>query len=529
MNKDPKRNLSLRWAWIAIIIVVLFAATVRFRLLETPLERDEGEYAYAGQLMLQGIPPYKEAYNMKMPGIYAVYALIMALFGQTHTAIHMGLLIINTATIILLFLLGKKLFNPLIGVLSGAFFALLTLVKNFQGIFANSEHFALLPVLSGALLLIYAADKRRLRCLFWSGFLFGIGFIIKQHAAAFILFAFTYIIINEFKQQQVYSRRPLKNGIIFAFGAASPFILTCLILLQAGVFKRFWFWTFNYAFQYISLVPFYHGLNLLNLQVNELMISAGPIMLFSVAGILGLVLDKRIRQNNLFVGSFFIFSFLSICPGLYFRPHYFTLLFPALAILSAVGIHFVCRFRKVIVIYLAIAVLSFQVYQGRSLLFKTSPNMVAREIYSPNPFPESLEIAKYINARSSKDDYILVLGSEPQIYFYSGRRAATGYIYVYPLMERHRYALQMQKEMVEEIESRDPKFIIFVKNRYSWMVRSHSELSIFGWIDEYLKGYERVGIVDIISLESSLYLWDKESIGYVPRSESWVSIYKRKS
>ena len=32
---------------------------IRIRLLGIPLERDEGEYAYAGQLILQGVPPYK--------------------------------------------------------------------------------------------------------------------------------------------------------------------------------------------------------------------------------------------------------------------------------------------------------------------------------------------------------------------------------------------------------------------------------------------------------------------------------------
>ena len=41
---------------------------IRIRFLAIPLERDEGEYAYAGQLMLQGIPPYRLAYNMKFPG-----------------------------------------------------------------------------------------------------------------------------------------------------------------------------------------------------------------------------------------------------------------------------------------------------------------------------------------------------------------------------------------------------------------------------------------------------------------------------
>jgi len=50
--------------------------------LGTPLADDylaamnvAGEYAYAGQLILQGVPPYKEAYNMKLPGTYAAYAV----------------------------------------------------------------------------------------------------------------------------------------------------------------------------------------------------------------------------------------------------------------------------------------------------------------------------------------------------------------------------------------------------------------------------------------------------------------------
>ena len=53
--------------FFAVIVFDLVIA-IRIRLLGIPLERDEGEYAYAGQLMLQGIPPYKLAYNMKFPG-----------------------------------------------------------------------------------------------------------------------------------------------------------------------------------------------------------------------------------------------------------------------------------------------------------------------------------------------------------------------------------------------------------------------------------------------------------------------------
>ena len=47
------------WALVSLLAVVALVLVVRLRLLETPLERDEGEYAYLGQLMLDGVPPYQ--------------------------------------------------------------------------------------------------------------------------------------------------------------------------------------------------------------------------------------------------------------------------------------------------------------------------------------------------------------------------------------------------------------------------------------------------------------------------------------
>src|SRR5688572_22922280 len=82
-------------AWLYLGLILLLTFAVRVRLREMPLERDEGEYAYAGQLMLQGVPPYKLSYNMKLPGTYAAYALITAVFGQSASAIRLGLALIN--------------------------------------------------------------------------------------------------------------------------------------------------------------------------------------------------------------------------------------------------------------------------------------------------------------------------------------------------------------------------------------------------------------------------------------------------
>src|SRR5436190_10198856 len=76
-------DVSRRAASLLLLVVLIATAALRYRLLGVPLERDEGEYAYVGWLMLQGVPPYAEAYTMKLPGIHAAYAGILALFGHS--------------------------------------------------------------------------------------------------------------------------------------------------------------------------------------------------------------------------------------------------------------------------------------------------------------------------------------------------------------------------------------------------------------------------------------------------------------
>jgi hypothetical protein len=137
------------WAWLLVGVVLLFVAAVRVRLRDMPLERDEGEYAYAGQLMLQGVPPYKEAYNMKLPGTYAAYAVIMAVFGQTPAGIHLGLLLVNAASIVLVFLLGRKLVDEAAGVVAAVCFALMALSPSVLGLAGHATHFVTLFALAG--------------------------------------------------------------------------------------------------------------------------------------------------------------------------------------------------------------------------------------------------------------------------------------------------------------------------------------------------------------------------------------------
>ncbi len=118
-NTRFERNLALA----CLAVVVLVTLCIRLRLLGVPFERDEGEYAYFGQLILRGIAPFKLAYNMKLPGTGIFYAAAMAVFGQTIEGARVGLLVANSLTIILLFCLGMKLLGQIGGLASSIAYA----------------------------------------------------------------------------------------------------------------------------------------------------------------------------------------------------------------------------------------------------------------------------------------------------------------------------------------------------------------------------------------------------------------------
>jgi hypothetical protein len=527
------------WVWAALLTIILSTAAIRVRLLEVPLERDEGEYAYAGQLILQGVPPYAQVYNMKMPGIYAVYALILSVFGQTPTGIHLGLLVINAATVFLLFLLVKELFDQVTGVVAATAFALLSLGQSVQGIFANAEHFVILPALGGILLLLRAVDYQRWFSLLAGAVLLGLAFLIKQHGVAFVAFAGLYLLFTEICRRPFNWKLFAAKGVLFLVGVLLPFAVTCLVLWRYGVFEKFWFWTFTYAREYVSRLPVLVGLNRLKMKIAWIAGSAILVWILAGIGLTSLWWNKNTHQHSLFVVGFLLFSFLAICPGFYFRPHYFILLLPAVALLVGIGASSVQKLfargrspllTRAIPITLAIVVLFHTVYQQWDFFFVMSSTEASRMTYGSNPFPESLEVARFIKENSTKDDHIAVIGSEPQIYFYSNRRSATGYIYTYALMEKHSYALSMQEEMIREIESARPKFLVFVNVSTSWLIRPDSEKMIFKWFEQYQEKYFRqVGVIDIISAERTIYHWEEKVLGYTPESKHWLLVFRRKS
>jgi hypothetical protein len=541
-------DLSLTRNWVsgtdrvlpglnAIMLAVLIIVTLaRIRLLDVPLERDEGEFSYIGQLLLKGIPPYSNAYTMKLPGVSAAYALFMTLFGQTPFGVHLGLLVVNLISAGMVWLLARRLLGVQIAAAATAIYALLSVSQGVLGIFAHATHFVILFALAGFLLLRRHLDDRRMWALALSGVCFGFAVIMKQHAAALWIFAFLYLFWVAFRRgDSVWLL--VGECTIFLFGAGAPIAALFAWMIKIGIFERFWFWTVSYPTAYISELSVIVGFFIFIFRTYRV-ISYQPLIW--LAAFFGYVLlRQRIeRLDSVFICGFFVSSFLAMCPGFYFRPHYFVLVLIPLALFAG---YFVVESQRLLrdtlhsqllILFqpsaLLIALCCVSLYSERYYLFISSPNDVDRVIYGKEPFSESIVIANYIRKHSALNDKVAVIGSEPQIYFYSNRLSATGHIYMYNLtMTTESIGERFIHELISEVESQNPLYI--VKSTYSWNGDPKLRQKLEDWSDDYLaKYYKRVGLIDIYQ-DKSRYYWEKDAVNEIPYSDFYITVWRRET
>jgi hypothetical protein len=532
-----------RWLLLLLAAALLVSVTVRLRLLDIPLERDEGEYAYAGQLILQGIPPYEQCYNMKMPGIYAAYAAIMGVFGQTLTGIHLGFLIMNLGTAAFVFLIGSRWLGKGAGILAAALYALLSVSQTVQGVFVHSEHFVVFFFLAGLLALTPPGESASGRPragalrLFLAGILLGLAFLMKQHGLFLVGFAFLYVLVTEWSSDPGSWRRLAQRLAILAAGTLTPFLVVCLILWLAGVFETFWFWTFSYAQEYVSLPAAGAAWDRLSDRIDSLLDHTLWIWIAGGLGLFSLARRDLPPRTVPVVLLLALLAFLATTPGFYFRPHYFVLLLPPLSLLGGLGLDSIHPFLRTRVppllagtaaALLVLLPMLSMASSERDYLFRLQPEEVVRAIYRRNPFVESIEIAGYVRENTAPDDRIAVIGSEPQIFFYSNRKSATGYIYTYPLMEDQPFAARMQKEMIREIESSEPAIFIQVNVPTSVGMEKGSDPALFQWANSYRKQrYDLVGLVNILR-DRTEFFWEEDARRHRPEGVNWVAVFKRR-
>jgi hypothetical protein len=294
------------------------------------------------------------------------------------------------------------------------------------------------------------------------------------------------------------------------------------------------------------------------------------ILTMALIGIASLVMRGRSKPGlRPFIFGWLVCTFLCVCPGFYFRSHYFIVMLPVVAMLAGVGGCELWRLADrwkwaataspntesptrhkrhhpkpekgaensvlgfgpfaVPVALVVLAALAWPVWTLRGFFFAWPPQVACRVIYSANPFNECPEIAKYLKEHTVVDETIAVLGSEPEVFFDAQRNSATGYIYTYGLMESQPLADWMQEKMIAEIEASKPRFIILVDVYFSWLYSGNSKFLLQEWANRYLReNYDLVGVVERPATGNPLYRWDESGASptpqFVPPVPQWMKI-----
>jgi len=534
--KQLRINSPVAFLWLALLLVIF----VRLRLLAMPLERDEGEFAYGGQLMLQGIPPYELFYNMKFPGTYAAYAVLMALFGQSAAGIHFGFLLVNVACILMLYRLARHFLDVPGAVAAAASFAFLSTSPVVYGLAAHATHFVVAAALAGLLLLSRGERSGKFAMFFFSGFLFGVACLMKQAGALFGMFGFCLLVAGSGRERGQW-RVHCARIASYSIGVVAPLALTAAILWQAGVFQRFWFWTVVYARTHAAELTWSDGRLYLTGFLKALPFKAdGLFWITAGLGLISLALVRGKQARKLWMVGFLIFSVAAVSLSNYFSEHYFVMLLPALCLLAAHAVSAAIKWASVrepgkawvaMPAGLFILMWTAAVFHHRGTFFLLSPNQVSDQIYYGNPFPECSQIGLYIREHSSPNARIAILGSEPEILFYARRHSATGYIYMYDFFENQPYAAEMQREMITQIEQARPEYLVFVKIPISWNLwldfQRVAKTPVATWFPKFTTDfYETVEVIDMKA--DRKYYWGKDALSHVSSSGYYIASFKRK-
>jgi hypothetical protein len=270
----------------------------------------------------------------------------------------------------------------------------------------------------------------------------------------------------------------------------------------------------------VTQIPPSAAFSLFCLRITKVIGSWWLLWIIGALGFTSIAWNDKSRNNKIFLLGFFTFSFLTVLPGFYFSDHYFVTFLPAIAMLAGVGVASltnmfsnkkVANSLQILTAFVIVCSVVYPLIKMNDFFFRATPQEACRMMYGLNPFPESVEIGQYIKTNSSANDHIAVMGSEPQIFFYANRKSATGYIYMYGLMERHIHVSKMQLEMIREFENNKPRYVIIVNIPTSWLRKPNSDSTIFKWAGSYLKeNYRVIGFFEPASKNIYKSYWNEE-------------------
>ncbi len=503
-----------RWLRFASILVILGCA-----LLVTTFSfgRDQGIYATVGSGILSGKVPYRDLWDFKTPGIFFVFATAEALFGHTMAAPRileaLGLLGMALAMV----QLSERWYGSSIpGWLGAAIAAIVHVELDFWHTGQPESFGGILTVL--ALWLATGKSGARVRLLEWgtAGVLLGFCSLLKPPLGGVAVVLFAYLI----RQQRDLGHKQLALGLgSMVAGAVLPF-LACFAWFWARGGWAAMVWTLR------DFVPGYtalgwHGdhraLEMFYFAVVEALTRFSALIAVGVIAALMLPSMTQHEQS----GSFLLLGCAIVqvtgiaLQAKFFQYHYGATT-PLLAFLAGLGWYKLWTRARLwhpsgvwVVAMAAMAAMLMRkpvkdvpgtvperaLARLRFLLHRPdwdTRGKLDAALHRAADYDLAADrlVSDWILGNTAAHDSILVWGFEPAVYWLTGRRPATRFIYDVP--QRSQWQTESSQRMfMDEVTRNQPVVIVVQHNDVfpgvtGFMTDSAADLSRFAELERYL-------------------------------------------
>lgn len=457
-----------------MLVILLTGALFGSVSLDYPFGRDQGIYAYSGKLLLEGKVDYKYVFDVKPPGVHYLFGLEEFLLGESMLNLRIFDILWQSLTAFVIFLIAFRLSKSFKASLFSPILYIFLYYRLDYWHTAQADGFLNLPFALTVLFLIKDTDRISIVKALVAGVFFAAVLLFKYTLGIFIPFIFIAVL---FFGKDTPKR---KAGALVYFALGAVFILSLVFIFyylndafsqfadvqfkQIPLYANIGFDTENKAFITNNVIRLFFG------SVYS------PLILFSVFSLIYFLFKKEMDYNKLLVYFWAIASFGSLIAQWKFFLYHFLVIIPPLVICASLFFEILLRLKAKVIGY-AVVLLIFHVYlvfgfkpygqNYENLLDLASGKKTLSELYIQNGtttdsvfmIGKTFRAIESVNTYTNPADKIYVWGFDPLVYYLSGRRSSSRFIYNFPLCWKGNNE-KFRREFMAELNSNTPKLIL---------------------------------------------------------------------
>ncbi|MEO7453695.1 MAG: hypothetical protein ABIV13_02905 [Fimbriimonadales bacterium] len=435
-------------------------------------------YSYVGACFADGLVPYRDAWDIKSPGIFFQYGAALLMLGHSDWAVILVDFLFAIGAAFMIFAAAERVRSVTAGIFAASAWLVTYNYMHLEGWFGQPETAA---VLLATFIFYLAIDEEPLfgwQC-FLSGFVVG---ILLWYKLPFILFAILLLprMGRSFVRNRVWES--IGPGFIGFIAATLPVIAYFLAVdsgrdLWEGLIVAPFLMTTTFTFplrtQIMSFID----------SIGKLGVWILPTILFALLSVTASLRSKRFEDRMTW--GFLALATVVVIVQQRYLMYYWIVTLPALSILAGVGAEKAYKWSgtltktewiRMTAIVGLLTVINWPragTYWNAYLAGVDKSDRMATLVQYPTTYglgkkriraAELVTIGEQIRQLTQVNDTVLSFDMDPAINFYADRRQPTRFSYLWPLRTESFDKLGWKAEYSTSIMRGKPKFIIICRD-----------------------------------------------------------------